>query len=124
MPDQPAIFRRRHRLSTDHDYRAVFDARCRKSRGPLTVFARPNGLGHARLGLSVSRKVGTAVRRAAIKRRIREAFRLMPQSQRGNYDLVVTVRAHQPEKTAAYANWLSSCIAALDREWNKRAVDG
>ncbi len=124
MPEARAIFRKRHRLSKNEDYRAVFDAKCRKSRGALTVFARPNDLGHARLGLSVSRKVGSAVRRAYIKRRLREAFRLMSEETRGGYDFVVTVRKHPPEKLDAYCGWLGGCIAALDREWNKRRTDG
>ena len=99
----------------------MFDAKCRKSRGPLTVFARPNDLGHSRLGLSVSRQVGGAVVRAGIKRRLREAFRLMPETARGSYDFVVTVRKHEATKMQAYSEWLGGAMAALDREWRKRS---
>jgi ribonuclease P protein component len=124
VPEDRSIFRKRHRLSDNDDYRAVFDAKCRKSRGPLTIFAKPNGLGHARLGLSVSRKVGPAVRRVAIKRRLREAFRLMPEESRGAYDLVITVRKHPAEKLAAYEGWMEACLAALDKEWKRREGGG
>ena len=59
-PGTPKVypFRRRHRLSRNRDYAVVFDARVASRRGPITVYARPNGLGHGRLGLSVGRRVG------------------------------------------------------------------
>ena len=46
------------RLRTRSDFSRTYDAKARESRGPLTVYALPNDLGHPRLGLSVSRKVG------------------------------------------------------------------
>ena len=42
----------------------------------LVVYVRSNKLGHPRLGMAVSRKVGKAVLRNRWKRVIREAFRL------------------------------------------------
>ncbi len=44
--------------------------------GHLRLIYRPNGLSHARLGLAVSRKYGSAVRRNRLKRQLREAFRM------------------------------------------------
>jgi len=44
--------------------------------GGLRLVYRPNGRTYARLGLAVSRKYGSAVRRNRLKRRIRECFRL------------------------------------------------
>ena len=56
---------------------AVYDAKVRESHGPIMVYGKPNRLAHSRLGLSVSRKVGTAPRRNRIRRLLREAFRHM-----------------------------------------------
>jgi ribonuclease P protein component len=39
------------------------------------MFGLPNGVGFCRLGLTVPRRVGGAVRRNRIKRALREAFR-------------------------------------------------
>src|SRR4051812_27954128 len=50
-------------LRSPAEFAAVYDARVRESRGPLMAYAKPNDLGYPRLGMSVSRKVGIAVRR-------------------------------------------------------------
>ena len=49
----------------------------------------PNTLGHARLGLAVSRKYGSAVQRNRFKRRIRNIFRQHPIRDAGIDVLIV-----------------------------------
>src|SRR5215218_5439041 len=83
-------------LRLPREFEAVYAGKTREGRGPVTVYALPNDLGHARMGLSVSRKVGTAVRRNRIRRRLREAFRLMQHDFPRGYDLVAVVRPHEP----------------------------
>jgi ribonuclease P protein component len=62
-------------------------------RGKLfSVHAFPNEHGNPRLGLSVSRKVGTAVTRNAVRRRLREVVRACTSDIPGNLDLVVSAR--------------------------------
>lgn len=113
-------FRPRHRLRHALEFRAVYDRGEKRTRGPLTVFALPNNLPDPRLGLSVGRRVGTAPRRAAIKRRLREAFRHLQREHAAGYDLIVTVRPHAPMKTAEYQRLLSSAWAALHKAWSDR----
>jgi ribonuclease P protein component len=62
-------------------------------RGNLfSVHAFPNEHGNPRLGLSVSRRVGTAVRRNSVRRRLREVFRAGTTEIPGDLDLVVSAR--------------------------------
>ena len=69
-------------------------------RGRLfAVHAFPNELGNPRLGLSVSRKVGSAVTRNAVRRRLKEVFRASTAGIPGNLDLVVSARPAAADAT-------------------------
>jgi ribonuclease P protein component len=76
---------------------------------------RPNGLPHARLGLSISRKVGGAVVRNRLKRLLREAFRLRQHELAAGIDLIVVGRPHDFRPLGDYERVLvraSSRLAA------------
>jgi ribonuclease P protein component len=103
-------------------FAAVYDQRVRDSRGPLTIYASRNSLPHCRLGLSVSRKVGSAVRRNRIKRQLREAFRLMQHDLPVGYDIIIVVRAHPPLILADYQRLLSSMLITLHKTWQAKSV--
>jgi ribonuclease P protein component len=99
----------------------VFDAKVKQSAGPLVVYSLPNDLKHCRLGLSVSRRLGTAVRRNRIKRMVREAFRLHDCQLPRGYDLVIVVRPHEPKELAEYQKWMASVLARSDEAWRNRS---
>ena len=113
-----------HRLHGRRAFAAVFGARVRRVAGPIIVCGRPNGLGHPRLGLSVSRKIGHAVRRNRIKRLLREAFRLGRDDWPQGYDLVVVVRRHEPLALAEYQRLLAAAARWIDRRWQRRRAKG
>jgi ribonuclease P protein component len=113
-------FRPTHRLRLPREFSAVYEARTRESRGPLTVYALPNELGHPRLGMSVSRKVGNAVRRNRIRRLVRESFRLLQHDFPQGYDLVVVVRPHEPLMLAEYQKLLMAMLVRLHGAWQRR----
>lgn len=127
---QANTFRARHRLAHARQFQAVYGARVRKVRGPITIFALPNGLDHPRLGLSIGRRCGTAVRRNTIKRRLREAFRLRqhdlprieapPDGPPEGYDFIASAAPHEPLTVEEYTRALVGCAADLHREWVKR----
>jgi ribonuclease P protein component len=117
-------FPRSRRLPDGADFSAAMLARVRESRGPIMLYARPNGLPHPRLGLSVSRRVGTAARRNLIKRRLREAFRLHQHDLPIGYDLVIVVRPHEPLILAEYQKLLTSLMLKLHAHWSQRQANG
>jgi ribonuclease P protein component len=87
--------KRRNRLSRSRDFDAVF----RKGRSVSTrylvlySFPRPDEAREdSRLGLAVSRKVGGAVERNRIKRRLRAAFDELRESLPAGHDYVLIVR--------------------------------
>ena len=87
-----------YRVRLRRDFQRAYQRRCTASDGLLLVFACPNGLPHPRLGLSVSRRIGTAVIRNRWKRLLREAFRLSRRCLPPGIDLIVVPRAgSEPE---------------------------
>ncbi len=96
-PTRRPTYRPKHRLTHAKEFSAIYSARLKKPAGPLVVFALPNTYGHPRLGLSVGRRVGNAVARNAIKRRLRDAFRHIAAAwppARPGLDIVIVARPH------------------------------
>ncbi|MEM9416424.1 MAG: ribonuclease P protein component [Planctomycetota bacterium] len=122
-PEPPRRFKftHAHRLHGDRAFQAVFANKLRKNAGPLAVLALPNEQPHHRLGLSVSRRVGNAVKRHRIKRLLREAFRLNQHAWPGCYDLVIVVHPHDVLKLEAYAAHLADVLQQLHHVAEKRA---
>ncbi|MDA0802389.1 MAG: ribonuclease P protein component [Planctomycetota bacterium] len=85
-------FRSQHRVKRGDDFRRAYDHGLRRDAGVFVVHAVANGLPFNRLGLSVSRRCGPAVRRNRIKRLLREGFRLTRAQLPAGMDLVVVCR--------------------------------
>ena len=85
-------FRPHEHLRRPADFRRTFDRKRSVSDERLIVYACENGLGHNRLGLSVSRKVGSAVVRNRLRRLYKEAFRLTKADLPKGLDLVIIPR--------------------------------
>ena len=60
--------------------------------GTIVLYARPNGLGWSRLGMSVSGRLGDSVTRNRFKRICREAFRLHKSELPVGFDFIVIPR--------------------------------
>ena len=120
MDPQDRSFGPEWRVRSRKDFAAIHAAKVRSESGPLLVYAMPNRLEHCRIGLSVGRRVGNAVVRNRIKRRIREAFRNHRSSWASGYDLLVVVRPHEPISVQSHAEHLGSAIERLAQAWRKR----
>ena len=70
----------------------MYDEGQRRSASLCTVFCRPNGLAHSRLGITTPTRLGNAVRRNRLRRRVREVFRLNQAKIAGGWDILVNPR--------------------------------
>lgn len=113
-------YSRSKRLGGRGTFKSIRDTGVRESRGPLTVWGIPNDLGHSRIGISIGRPVGNAVRRNRIKRLLRESFRLMQHDLPRGYDVVIGVRAHEPLILAEYQKLLTAILVRVHGQWQKR----
>lgn len=91
MNDEPPDFRFRphEHLRRPIDFQRVYSRRRSVSDNILIVYAAPNDKDYNRLGLSVSRKYGPAVRRNRLRRLYREAYRLTRHTMPKGLDLIL-----------------------------------
>jgi ribonuclease P protein component len=116
-----ALYRRR---STSLTASPEFERVYRKGsayRGKLfSVHVLPNTMGKPRLGLSVSKKVGTAVNRNKVRRRLKEVFRCSAGELPSDTDIVISARPAAAE--ASFEELNEEFLRSL-RKLNKGAAD-
>ena len=106
-------FPRELRLLTPEHFKTVFADPVRSASPHITILAKTNNLGHARLGLAVPKKaIKLAVGRNRVKRIFRESFRLR-QHEFPNIDIVVIAKSGISNLDNAEIN------ALLEKLWRK-----
>jgi ribonuclease P protein component len=108
--------RRRHRLSRSRDFDAVYRKGRSVSTRYLTVYTFPRedpvDTDGPRLGLAVSRKIGNAVTRNRLKRRLRGAWEELAAEARPDSDYVLSARPGLAEAAEQHgAGWLRAQVA-------------
>jgi ribonuclease P protein component len=105
---------RNRRIKNSRDFASIYEKRTRAADGNLLIFAAPNALHHPRFGVSVSRKLGGAVRRTALKRLLREAFRLAQHELPIDLDLILIPQRSTAE-TAGLVDYQRSLVKLAGR---------
>ena len=120
MEKRAYSFPKTSRIRSRIEFGAVFEGKVSEKRGPLVLYSRPNGLAQSRLGISIGRAAGTAVKRNRIKRLVREAFRLLRRDLPTGYDLIVVIRPHAPMILAEYQRLLSALTVKAHQVWKRK----
>jgi ribonuclease P protein component len=93
------MLKQEYRLKRRQDFRRVYQrGKSLKNRAFVLCF-RPSIKGEQRIGFSVSKKIGKAVERNRIRRRLREAVRLELEAFAPGYDYVIVARLGAKEET-------------------------
>ncbi len=69
-------FTKKERICRYSEFKALYTKGEKRDTEHFFIFMCPNGLAWRRLGITVSKKIGTAVNRNHVKRLVREYFRL------------------------------------------------
>jgi ribonuclease P protein component len=115
MADPPRRYTltKRQKLRRPAEFRKVYESGAKAGDDHLLVFAMRNDLGVTRIGLSVSRKHGSAVARNRIKRLLREAFRLDQHDLPVGLDLILIPRPDTEAGLGDYRRSLVGCVRRL-----------
>ena len=79
-------------LKLNHIFRRLYRTNG-QANSCLVLYARKNRTGTNRVGITVSKKLGKAVVRNRVRRRIREAYRLSEDRFLPGWDIVVVARS-------------------------------
>ena len=80
------------RIRKKKDFQAIYSSGKRYFTKNFIIYIKENGLNYPRLGITVTRKYGKAVKRNRMKRLIREFFRLNKQLFKVGYDYLIVVK--------------------------------
>ncbi len=122
MGTRTGRFERADRLLDSKDFERVSRQGQRTAGGEFVILTAPGAcLGRSRVGISASRKVGNAVVRNRIKRRVRDWFRHRRVSLANNVDLVIIARkkAGRLVESGAIAKALDDTLARAQRQGKK-----
>ena len=100
-------------LKENHLFRRLYSRGRHEANRYLVVYCRKNGLKRNRVGVTVSAKMGHAVRRNRMRRRLREIYRLHETQFLPGYDIVVVVRSRGME--ASYQQLERAYLSLADR---------
>ena len=80
-------------LKQNYEFRRLYQKGASSAGSCMVLYCRKNKLGHNRLGLTSSVKLGHAVVRNRARRRLREVYRLNAGRLRTGWDIILVARS-------------------------------
>lgn len=105
--------KRRYRVREDRRFREIRQRGRSVANDLLVLSALANDLPYSRFGFAVSSRIGNAVVRNRIKRRLREILRLRMATIRPGCDIILIAR--KPIRSAEYHQLETACARLLRR---------
>jgi len=79
-------------LKKNYEFKRLYNRGKSAASSYAAVYCRRNGSSENRLGVTVSTKLGGAVKRNRIKRRLKEVYRINEEKFFAGYDIVIVAR--------------------------------
>ena len=97
-------------LTKNHEFKRLYNKGNSAASKCVVIYCIRNNKAENQLGVTVSTKLGCAVQRNRIRRRLKEVYRLNEQSLRKGYNIVLVARLR-----SRYAGWneLESSVISL-----------
>ncbi len=108
---------RKRRIAARRDFQATYGEGAKRHGRFVVAFARAGEEAEGRLGITVTRKVGDAVVRNLLKRRVREIYRRRP----GDLRLDVVVNVKREGAVASFAELREDLLRVLSALEGRRA---
>lgn len=83
---------KKYLIKKNVDYRKVYNSGISLVNRYMVIFAHKNTQNNKRFGFSVSKKIGKAVKRNYIRRRLKEICRLNEKWFKNDYDYIIIAR--------------------------------
>jgi ribonuclease P protein component len=100
-------------LRKNHEFRRLYSKGKNSASRCVVVYCRRNGKTENRLGVTVSTKLGGAVDRNRIRRRLKEIYRINESSLRFGYDIILVARTRS--KFAGFSELESSVLTLFGK---------
>lgn len=100
-------------IKENHVFRRLYARGKSAGNRYLVIYCGRNRLGLNRLGLTVSTKLGHAVVRNRMRRRLREIVRLNADSLKSGYDIIIVARS--AAVTASHTALTSAYLSLTDK---------
>ncbi len=84
-------------IKKNSDFRKVYNKKKSFANKQLVIYYDENNLEYSRLGISISKKIGNAVTRNKIRRKLKEIYRLNENKIALSYDIILIVRVSAKE---------------------------